>query len=179
MTKHRWFVNFCTRSNKPLFAPPTLLLISFFGVLTANAQTQQCYTLASLQGNYAVVGNYGANVAITFGTRNYDGNGNMTATFLINEPTAGSTIGARNIVTGTQTGTYSVNCNGTGKITRNLVASNGVTATQVDDFIITGAIVSGGLIAATIADAVEVPSAIVPGGIFLSRTQTRLPDYNI
>ena len=179
MTKRHSLVNFCTRSNKRLFVPATLLLVSFFGVSAANAQVQQCYTLASLQGNYAVVANYGANVAISFGTRTYDGNGNMTAAFLINEPTPGSTTGARTIVTGTQTGTYTVNCNGTGKITRNLVASNGVTATQVDDFIITGAIVAGGLIATSIADAVEVPSAIVPGGIFLSRIQTRLPDYNL
>lgn len=166
MTERHSLANSCTRSNKRLFVPATLILVSLLGVLTANAQTQQCYTLASLQGNYAVVANYGAKVAISFGTRSYDGNGNLTAVFLINEPTPGSTTGARTIVTGTQTGTYTVNCNGTGKITRNLVASNGITATQVDDFIITGAIVNGGLIATSIADAVEVPSAIVPGGIF-------------
>jgi hypothetical protein len=48
----------------------------------------------------------------------------------------------------------------------------------VDDFIITAAIVLGGqLVATSIADAVETPSAIVAGGIFLTRIQTRLPDY--
>jgi D-aminopeptidase len=75
-------------------------------------------------------------------------------------------------------GTYTVNCNGTGKFFRTLVSSTGVTATQVDDFIITGAMVQEGLVATSIADAVEVPSALVPGGIFLSRIQTRLPDFS-
>ncbi len=165
-------------NQKSLFGRAALVFISFLAVSAASAQTRGCYTLASLQGNYAVVANYGANVAISFGTRSYDGNGNLTAAFLINEPTAGSTTGARTIVTGTQTGTYTVNCDGTGQIKRYLTASNGITATQTDDFIITGAMVLGAnLVATSIADAVEVPSAIVAGGIFLSRVQTRLPDY--
>ena len=63
-------------------------------------------------------------------------------------------------------------------LAKTLVSSTGVTATQVDDFIITGAIVQNGLVATSITDAVEVPSALVPGGIFLSRTQTRLPDFS-
>jgi len=161
-----------------LFVPAALFFTGFFGVSAANAQSPQvCYTLASIQGNFAIVANYGANVAISLGVRSYDGNGNLTATFLVNEPTAGSTTGARTIVTGTQTGTYTMNCNGTGKITRNLIASNGVTATQVDDFVITGGVVAqGGLVATSIADADEVPSAIVPGGLFLTRVQTRLPN---
>ncbi|MGD1092357.1 MAG: hypothetical protein ABSB35_10240 [Bryobacteraceae bacterium] len=155
-------------------------LVTFTGLLgasAANAQTRNCYTVASLQGSYAVVANYGANVAIALGTRFYDGNGNLTATFIVNEPTAGSTTGARTLVTGTQTGTYTVNCDGTGKIYRILTASNGITSTQTDDFIITGAIVQNGLIATSIVDAVETPSAIVAGGIFVTRIQTRLPDY--
>ena len=163
------------KNNKSLFVA-VVISTSFLGVSAANAQNQKCFTLASLQGNYAVVATYGANVAVSFGTRSYDGNGNLTAAFLVNEPTAGSTTGARTIVTGTQTGTYTVNCNGTGQIHRILITATGITATQVDDFIITGAVVAHGLIATSIADAVEVPSAIVPGGIFLSRTYTRLPD---
>jgi hypothetical protein len=167
--------------KKILFVPAALVFTGFFGVSPAIAENPQtCFTLASLQGNYAIVANYGANIAMSFGLRSYDGNGNLTATFLVNEPTAGSTTGARTIVTGTQTGTYTVDCNGTGKITRNLIASNGVTATQVDDFVITGAIVAqGGLVATSLADAVEVPSAIVAGGVFLTRVQTRLPNAPI
>jgi hypothetical protein len=162
-------------SKKNLSVAAALILTGFLGAPAANAQTQ-CYTLASLQGSYAVVGNYGANVAIAFGTRSYDGSGNLSGTFIVNEPTAGSTTGARTIVTGTQAGTYTVNCNGTGQFNRLVTASTGLVAIQVDDFVITGGVVENGLLIATsIADASEVPSAIVAGGIFLSRIQTRLP----
>jgi hypothetical protein len=152
--------------------------MSFLGASAARAQDPACpYTLASLQGSYSVIGNYGANVAIALGVRYLDGNGNLTASYIVNEPTAGSTTGERTLVTGTQTGTYTVNCDGTGKFNRILMQANGATSTGVDDFIITGAIVKGGqLIATTIVDAQEIPSAIVPGGIFLTRTLTRLPD---
>jgi len=161
-----------------LFTPAVLLVTGFLSAITANAQTQRCYTLASLKGNYGGVGTYGANVAKAFGVRTYDGNGNLSGTFVLNEPTAGSTTGARTIVTGTQAGTYTVNCNGTGQFTRTLSTSNGITATQVDDFVITGAIVLNGvLVATTIEDAQQVPSAIVAGGIFLTRVSNRLPDF--
>jgi hypothetical protein len=158
-----------------------LIFASLLGASAANAQPNntvpRCYTVASLQGNYAVVANYGAYVAISFGTRNYDGNGNLTGAFLVNEPTAGSTTGARTLVTGTQAGTYTVNCNGTGQFNR-ILTTNGVSTVQTDDFIITAAAVIGGqLVATAIADAVETPSAIVPGGIFVTRVQTRLPDF--
>lgn len=164
-------------SKKSLFVPGALVFTSFLGVSAANAQNPGCYTLASLQGSYAAIGNYGANLAIAFGVRYLDGNGNLRGTFVVNEPTAGSTTGARTIVTGTQAGTYTVNCNGSGVFTRTLTLANGTTANQMDDFIITGAVVQGGqLIATTIADAQEVPSAIVPGGIFLTRAYTRRPE---
>jgi hypothetical protein len=149
----------------------------FLGAAGANAQVRACYTLASLQGNYAVQTTYGNYVASAFGTRLYDGNGNMTGNFLINEPTAGSATGARTIVTGTQVGTYTVNCNGTGQISRILTQSNGTVTTSLDDFVITsGTVLNGQLIATAIFDCQEAPSAIVPGGVYVFRTHTRLPD---
>jgi hypothetical protein len=167
--------------NRTAFLATMLACSSFFGVTPADAQTPACYTLASLKGSYAIIGTYGSNVAIALARRYFDGNGNLTGTFVVNEPTAGSTTGARTIVTGTQVGSYTVNCDGTGKITRVLSSSNGVAATQVDDFVITGAVVqSGGVdayyLATSLADATEVPSAIVAGGVLLTRTYTRLPD---
>jgi hypothetical protein len=163
-----------------VFVPAAFIFASFLGASAVSAQTTaRCYTLSSLQGDYSVVAAYGANVAIALGTRSYDGNGNLTGTFVLNEPAAGSTTGARSIVTGTQMGTYTVNCNGTGQVKRVLTASNGTVANQVDDFIITGAIVqSGVLIATSFTDAQESPSAIIPGGIFVNRVQTRLPDFS-
>jgi hypothetical protein len=71
-----------------------------------------------------------------------------------------------------------VNCNGTGQFKRLVTTNTGIAAIQVDDFVITGAVILGGqLVATSIIDTQEVPSAIVAGGIFLSRVQTRLPDF--
>ena len=71
-----------------------------------------------------------------------------------------------------------MNCDGTGVINRVLTTSGGATVTQVDDFIITRAIVQDWyhFLAIALVDAVRTPSAIVPGGIFLTRSYTRLPD---
>jgi hypothetical protein len=95
-----------------------LFAFGLLGVSAAEAENPQCYTLAGLQGSYAIIGNYGANVAMSLGMRVFDGNGNVTGSAIINEPTAGSTTGARTIVATTTTGTYTVNCDGTGQITR-------------------------------------------------------------
>ena len=141
------------------------------------------YGLASLQGHYAIVVTYGANVAVALAQRYFDGSGHLTGTFLLNAPLTGSETGERKITTGTQVGTYTVNCDGSGKITRTLTTSTGQTSTQVDDFIITGtvyrALGTRGQtynLATSIADATEVPSALVPGGIFVTRSYTRLPN---
>jgi hypothetical protein len=146
-------------------------------VLSAFAQDpESCFTLASLKGSYTVIGVYGANEAIALAKRELDGAGNLIGTFLVNEPVAGSTTGARSIVTGTQAGTVTVNCDGTGVISRTLTVS-GILTQQYDDFVITRAEVrEGHLIATTIVDAQRTPSAIVAGGVFLTRTWTRVPD---
>lgn len=153
-----------------------LTLALILGASTTLAEDhQKCFTVSSLEGNYAVVGTYGANVAIALGKRFLDGKGNLTGTFVLNEPTAGSTTGARTLVTGTQMGTYTVNCDGTGVFTRILTAGT-IQTTQQDDFVITGAVVKDGeLIATSIQDAQRTPSAIIPGGIFLTRVWTRVP----
>ena len=159
-----------------------MLLASMFSAFPVHAQgTAACpYNLQSLQGTYTVIGNYGSNVAIALAVRHFDGMGNLSGTFTVNEPTAGTTTGARTIVTGTQAGTYTVNCDGTGKTNR-VLTTNGVSTNQVDDFVITAAVWSLGgfgnwLVATGVVDAQETSSTIVAGGIFLSRTYTRLPD---
>ena len=169
-------------SKKTLFVPSALVLISVLGVSAANAQDATClYTLASLQGSYAVLVNYGANVAIGIQPESLDGNGNLTRTGVLNQPTAGSTTGARTVATVTSRGTYTVSCNGTGTITRIVTRPDGSTAPAVDDFIITSAVrlFSGSsyvLIATTIVDAQRDPSVILPGGVFVTRVHTRLPN---
>lgn len=164
-------------NKKSLFVLAALIVTNCLVVPATHAQ--QCYDLESLHGHYAIVANYGANVAMSFGERYLDGQGNLIGTFRLNEPTAGSTTGARTIVTGTQEGTYTVNCDGTGVVTRKITASTGLVTYQSDDFIITGAKVAfrlGHPVATTIVDAQRTPSAIIPGGIFLTRIWTLLPD---
>jgi len=157
--------------NKSLFVAAVVIFTAFLGVSAANAQTPnpqapRCYTVASLQGSYAIVGTYGSNVAVALATRSYDGNGNLAGASIINEPTAGSATGARTLTTATQAGTYTVNCNGTGQFNR-VLTSNGVQTNQVDDFVITAAAVMGGqLVATTIVDAQQTPSAIVAAASF-------------
>lgn len=151
---------------------------SVLTTVSARAQdTPTCFDLASLQGNYTIIGTYGANVAIALAKRYMDGKGNLTGTFIVNEPLAGSTTGERNIISGTQSGTYTVNCDGTGVVTR--VLTVGTTQTeQFDDFVITRAIFEHGhLIATSVADAQRTPSTIVAGGIFLTRAWTRIPSH--
>jgi hypothetical protein len=163
--------------KRSAIAMTALVLLGFTSVSLANDEDPKCYTLASLEGTYAVLGTYGANVALALGVRHFDGRGNLTGTFVLNEPTPGSTTGARTIVTGNQVGTYTVNCDGTGVITRTVTTSNGITATQMDDFVITKATIRDGqLIATALQDVQRTPSAIVAGGIFLIRSYTRRPD---
>src|ERR1700683_79935 len=103
-------------SKKSLFVPTVLIFTGFVGASAANAQIARCYTVASLQGNYALVGTYGANVAMGIGTRTYDGNGNLSGNSIINEPTAGSTTGARTLVVATQAGNNTVDLKGRGQV---------------------------------------------------------------
>jgi hypothetical protein len=150
------------------------------GMCAAKADEGQthCYTLASLKGTYAAIATYGANVALALAVRHFDGQGNLSGTFTLNAPVVGSLTGERKISTGTQVGTYTVNCDGTGVETRTLTSSTGVTTTQLDDFIITQAVrqEDGGLLATALEDAVRTPSALVPGGLFVFRHFTRRPD---
>jgi hypothetical protein len=154
----------------------TVILFSFLGTSTANAEQPPCYTLESLEGSWTIIGTFGANVAKSLGKRDIEENGTFAGTFILNGPTAGSTTGARTITTGTQNGTYAVNCDGTGTVTRIVMASNGTTASQVDDLVITAATVKHGeFIATAVTDVQRVPSALVPGGIFVTRVMTRVP----
>jgi len=99
---------------------------------------------------------------------------------LMNYPAIDPTTGDRTIVTGVQTGTYKVNCDGTGTFTRTNMMSNGTVVNAVDDFIITRAIVKyGQLVATEIEDAARVPSTGangIPAGALTRRHHTRLPD---
>jgi hypothetical protein len=155
-----------------------IAIASSLTTLPVHAQdAQPCFDLTSLKGTYTVIGTYGANVGIALATRTVDGKGNLSGKFIVNEPLAGSTTGQRTIVSGTNEGTLTVNCDGTGVITR-ILTVNGTQTQQFDDFVITHAIMEDGhLIATSVADATRTPSVIVPGGVLLTRVWTRIPSY--
>jgi hypothetical protein len=171
-------------NKKRLFVQAALILTSFFGVSEANAQNPPwdpaCpYTLASLQGSYAIIVHYSPDVALSLQAETLDGKGRVTRAGIVNQPLAGSTSGERTVGTVSSTGTYTVNCNGTGTFTAILTRPDGTIAPAgISDFIITQAIQSPGQppIATTIADAQRAPSLVVPGNILLTRVHTRLPD---
>jgi hypothetical protein len=169
-------------SKKIWLVASAFTLAVFSGVSAANAEDHSCrYTLASLQGKYAIVVTYLPTfAAVAIGTRSYDGAGNMTGTFIVNGPTPGSTTGARTITPGTQAGTYTINCDGTGVIHRTVTLATGETETFVDDFVITAAVGSwsGVIIATTITDVAENPTTAgaAPAGLYQTRVQTRLPN---
>jgi len=159
-----------------------LALVVLPGVSVAHAQdNDDCYSVASVQGSWAVVTTFGADFGKALGTRTVDQNGAFTGTALVNAPantTSPNAVsflswtGARTITHVTQQGYFTVNCDGTGTITRIL---NGTTQ-QIDDFVIIKGIVEHGRrIATEIQDAQRVPSAVVPGGIFVIRVHTRRP----
>jgi hypothetical protein len=157
-----------------------VVLCGLFSIAAVGADTTSCpYTLASLVGNYAVTGTYGANVALALGTRTYDGKGNFTGPFIVNEPVTGSPKGDRKIVKGTLVATYKVNCDGSGTVHKHVVTNTGVNVYSNDHFTITGAKwINGQLIATSTDEAQDTPSAIVLGGVFLIRHVTRLPDID-
>ncbi len=83
-------------------------------------------------------------------------------------------------MTGTQVGSVTINCDGTGVFTRTLTTSTGTVTTQIDNFIVTKAVKlwNGQLLATALEDMQQTPSAIVSGGVFLTRSYTRLPDQD-
>jgi hypothetical protein len=163
-------------SKNSLLVSTAIVFFTLLGVSGAKADTP-CFTLASLKGTYSVNAHYEGSIAIALGVRQLDDEGNLTGTFILNEPVVGSTTGARTIITGTQKGTVTINCNGTGVITRVLTASNGVVTTQMDDFLITRAIEKNGHLHATaILDAQRTPSVLVTPGVLVTREWTRVPD---
>lgn len=153
------------------------LALGSFVLLGASAahatdNDDQCYTVASVQGSWAVISTFGANLALALGQRTVDENGTFTGTAVVNAPTPGSPTGQRTITNVTQNGGFVVNCDGTGTITRVLNS----TTQQIDDFVITkGAVRHGQRVATEIQDAQRVPSAVVPGGVFVIRLHTRRP----
>jgi hypothetical protein len=168
-------------NKKSWFLPAVVTSISFLGLSALRAEPPappQCYTIASLQGSYALIGNYAGGIGMAMAVEFIDGQGNMTRQATVNQPLAGSTTGERTLSSTMSTGTYTINCDGTGTLHRMQTnVTTGVTSSNDSNIVITGAVVKNGrLIATSIVSAQTTPSAIVPGGVFTSMVYTRTPD---
>src|ERR1051326_5837440 len=169
--------------NKSWFVQAVVTSISFLSLSVVKAEPPQpplppqCYTLASLQGSYALIGNYAGGIGMALAVEFIDGQGNMTRQATVNQPLAGSTTGERTLTATMSTGTYTIRCDGTGTLHRTQTnVTTGVTSSNDSNIIITGAVVKNGqLIATSIISAQTTPSAIVPGGVFTSMVYTRVP----
>ena len=158
--------------NKRLFAPAAILFACLAGEFRASAQSTMCYTVESLEGTFTVIGTYASNLAIAFSVREHDASGGFVGPFIINQPVAGSTTGERNIINGTNRGSFQVNCDGSGVITRTATLADGTTIPTYDDFMITDGIVRDGkLVATVVMDAQRSPSSVQ--GSFLTRKHVR------
>src|SRR5436305_13459428 len=78
-----------------------------------SGRTSQPYGLASLEGDYGVVGTYGANVARLLGTYHADGRGNLSGSGTVNLPGG---AGSRVVVSISFVGTYTMKDDGSGVI---------------------------------------------------------------
>lgn len=132
------------------------------------------YSLASVNGSYAIVGTYAGIEALDLGVVDFDGHGNAKGTVLVNQP---NPDGSREVVTVGVAGTYSVNSDGTGKIAFVVSFPDGHTANVTEDFVITRAKSQGGtFIATSMTDAQEEPSVVISGDVFVTHVYTRRPD---
>ena len=144
------------------------LLVVLFGSLSQGALAQDRrdevsskvdYTLASLCGNYGIVGSYSGGVARALGTQTMDGHGKLTASAIVNEPGPNNT---RTLTPLSLSGTYTVNPDGTGSMALTITIEGGATVNVTEDFVITrNKVVDGTVIASEIQDAQEVPSIIL------------------
>jgi hypothetical protein len=151
-----------------------VLLIALAGFVSATAVSAQDghYREASLQGDYAFVGTYSGDVARLLGTACFDGRGNLT------DGSARVVIVGGSVKSITYTGQYTVNPDGSGKMTLTVFGVATPPPVVTLDFVITKAHVINGIkIATEIQDALEGPSVVVPGeNSFVTHVFTRRPD---
>ena len=143
-------------------------------VLAQGSKTDQpAYSLASLKGDYAVVGTYGANVARLIGTYHADGKGNVEGTARVNLPGSSND---RVVVNLSFSGPYVVNLDGTGTLYFTVELPGGGTAPATLDFVITQSEILDRIKVATeIATAQREPSSVV-NGQFVTHIATRRSD---
>ncbi len=129
------------------------------------------YTLASVEGDYGIVGNYAGGIAGLLGISKTDREGNVEGSAVVNIPGANDT---RQVVPITWTGTETVNEDGMGTVELLVVLPNSTQQVTMD-LVITKAVVIGG-----VKKAIEMrtmqhqPSGLT--GQFVTDVLTRRPE---
>lgn len=157
-------------------ASPLLLASLLTMSIAASAQHDRDtphspdFTLASVCGDYGIVGVYGANIARALGTATMDGRGKLTGSAIVNQPGPNNT---RTIVAIGLAATYTLNADGSGIMVFTVTLPNRSSANVTEDFVITKSkVVDGKLIASEIQDAQEVPSAVIEDSSLVIHTYT-------
>ena len=149
-----------------------LLLATVAGrqVAVAAQERREEWSLASLNGDYGLVGTYGAHVALLVGTFVADGQGNLSGSGRVNLPGPG---GQRVLVPISFEGTYTVETDGTGTAVTSVLLPNGARVPSTTDFVFTKSTrLRGVRIAAELVSAQRELSTVV-GGEFVTFVSTR------
>jgi hypothetical protein len=149
-------------------------LVAFTGMGTSaeGFKEDTPYTVASLEGDYGFLGHYSGDVARLVGTVHFDGKGNMTS------GSARVVIAGGTVKAVTNTGTYTMNPDGTGTIAITVFGVGTPPPVVNEDFVITRArFINGIKIATEVQDAQEEPSVVVTDApSFVTHTYTRRPE---
>jgi hypothetical protein len=138
-------------------------------VPVAAQERSDDWSVASLNGEYALVGTYGANVARLIGTFVVDGQGNFSGSARVNLPAGGQRV----LVPITFSGSYIVEADGTGTTFGTTVLPNGTRLPSTTDFVITKSTRVRGVRVATEIASAQRELSVVVGGEFITYTSTR------
>lgn len=131
------------------------------------------FTNASFQGNYALTGFVGANVAAIVGICHFDGSGHFNCTYTANAP---GENGKRAIFPITDKGDYTINTDGTGTI-HEFETVEGVTSEYHHDIVVIDAEAIGPYIVAT--EIAGLVNQTDPSGALFTSHYNRLPDVGM
>ncbi len=149
------------------------ILITAVPAVSAEESDKNVYTLASLQGDYALVGLYGSNVARLNGVFRADGNGGLSGTAQINAPGSG---GQRVLVAVSFAGTYTVTPEGLGVIAVTISLPNGATTPATIDLLLTKLERIRGTSVAVEATTMQRELSSIVGGEFITHAIFRRGD---
>src|ERR1700688_2756732 len=150
-----------------------LVALAVLSIPTAVFAQDNSYTVESMEGDYAFVGAYSGDVARLLGTAHFDGKGDLT------NGSGRVVIMGGTVTPITYNGTYTMNADGTGRMTLTIYGVATPAPTVNLDFVISKSrLINNGIKLATeVQDALEGPSVVVPGqNTFVTHVLTRRPD---